>query len=482
MSKLYVKPEYDKWKELLSSNVASGKRERSVLEQSKELRTLLFSLSSYFSRKLKLEVSDIEFDEDVKIILSAHQPGFDHPGLLAKKQFLNKFACENNCIAFNIILDTDTGKDLEFRYLKGDELKKTKLFEEHHSKPYCFQKSHYTMEDLNNSKLPKDFINSLSESTSRDLIETLTVYRRTFEESPTYYEVPFSLLVEQDNFQKFIFEYFLISSRHLFYTYNNVLGIYRALKKIKNKANPFPDLKEEGSSLELPFWLVNKTEETKKPLYFSERDERIVFHTENDEFKLALTGLMGFPPLPEDVYIVPRALITTAIFRVFLSDFFIHGKGGEKYDACTDAFITSFFNFEAPHYAAVSRDLMLDEKKALRVNEFLDYKDKTRELVFHPEKYADANIFSDEDTTKIKDLTDKKSAIVKELKEKKEAKESVAEETKAIKEIEKEVFSLVENSITSKYSEVSKLSEKQIKALVSRKYPFFMFEKERLKI
>lgn len=481
MKEFYVNPQYGKWKGLLASNLDSNKIEKSVIAQSKELRTLLLRLSSYFSKKLNLKTSDIEFDEDIKLILSAHQPSFDHPGLLAKKQYSNKFASENDCIGINIILDTDSGTDLEFNYIDNNKISSSNIFAEHHHKPYCFQKKYFKKNKLKELNLPSDFIDILNDN-NNDFIEALTVFRRTFEDKPAYYEVPFSLLLEQDNMQKFIFEYFLISSKHLFYTYNNVLGIYRALKNIKNKANPFPDLEQYNSSMEVPFWLINKNNETKEPLYFMELEDETVFHTKSKEFQLSLKGFMGFPPLPEGVYVAPRALMTTVILRVFLSDLFVHGKSGEKYDTCTDAFINSFFSFEAPKYVAVSRELMLNKEKAAKVNEYLNLKERTREIAFHPEKHFEDNLFSEEDSLKLDELMQKKFALVEKIKEKKKAKKSAADETKAIKQIEKEVFSLVESAISNKFKEVSTLSDSEINVITNRDYPFFLFDKKDLEI
>ena len=52
----------------------------------------------------------------------------------------------------------------------------------------------------------------------------------------------------------------------------------------------------------------------------------------------------------EGVRLRPRALITTMFARLVLSDIFIHGIGGAKYDQVTDAIVRRFFAVEPPEY------------------------------------------------------------------------------------------------------------------------------------
>ena len=59
------------------------------------------------------------------------------------------------------------------------------------------------------------------------------------------------------------------------------------------------------------------------------------------------------------IEIRPRALITTMYARLFLSDLFIHGIGGAKYDELTDAIIRRFFGIEPPAYMTVTGTVRL---------------------------------------------------------------------------------------------------------------------------
>ena len=61
----------------------------------------------------------------------------------------------------------------------------------------------------------------------------------------------------------------------------------------------------------------------------------------------------------DGVKVRPRALTTTLFLRLFVTDLFIHGIGGAKYDEVTDRIVRSFYGVEPPAYAAVSATLML---------------------------------------------------------------------------------------------------------------------------
>ena len=85
-----------------------------------------------------------------------------------------------------------------------------------------------------------------------------------------------------------------------------------------------------------------------------------------------------------------RALITTMFARLVLSDLFIHGIGGAKYDELTDAIVRQFLGIEPPGYLVATATLKLpgprlsvEEIDIARIDLML------RELEFHPEVWVD---------------------------------------------------------------------------------------------
>ena len=82
----------------------------------------------------------------------------------------------------------------------------------------------------------------------------------------------------------------------------------------------------------------------------------------------------------------------TMFARMFLSDLFVHGIGGAKYDQMTDNIIRRFFKVEPPTYMAATATLQLpiaiDLGNALGVREL---KSRKRDIQFHPEYFFDGD-------------------------------------------------------------------------------------------
>lgn len=497
--KVYINPEFNSWSKILKENIRlrlEGE-EKTIKRKSLELRTIMYSLACYYSRKIGIKVPTDDFTENIAIAITAHQPILDHPGILIKKQLLSKFVSEierdnekknedENIIGINIIIDTDLSDHFSYKFDDNKKLGRQTLIEKQALKAYIFQVKNYSLTKKDSNFPTKKILALKKENPELDLIQLLTLFRRKFEENSNYLELPFSLLIEQDDFQKFIFEFFLISAETLFNKYNYVLDSFRTEHKIKNNANPFPNLKSEGNTLELPFWIINRDTETREPLYFSQiKDDdsfESVYHNKDKSFKLNLNEFMQINPLPENIFIAPRALLTTCIFRVFLSDFFIHGKGGEKYDKATDAFIIDYLQIEPPKYVVTSRDLMLHKEMARDIFAFQELQKQKREIAFHPNKFIESGIFTDSDLVKLTSLSTEKTDLIAKLKKKKSNKESVASETQTIKEIEKDIFKLVENALSTKFKEVSKLNQNEIDMYTSREFPYFLFSSKDLEI
>ena len=93
-------------------------------------------------------------------------------------------------------------------------------------------------------------------------------------------EVPVSLISETDSFLNF-FLHITANVKRFVDIYNTKLREYRILKRISSKANPLPDLMEQGFVVEMPFWMW-KEDEPRKSLYASvANDSRISILCEN---------------------------------------------------------------------------------------------------------------------------------------------------------------------------------------------------------
>jgi hypothetical protein len=72
-----------------------------------------------------------------------------------------------------------------------------------------------------------------------------------------------------------------------------------------------------------------------------------------------------------------------------LSDLFLHGIGGAKYDQVTDQIVRTFFGFDPPEFAAVSATLRLPiAGERIEVDRDRSCAEQLRELRYHPERFV----------------------------------------------------------------------------------------------
>jgi len=75
-----------------------------------------------------------------------------------------------------------------------------------------------------------------------------------------------------------------------------------------------------------------------------------------------------------------------------LSDLFLHGIGGAKYDQVTDDIARRFFGFSLPEFATASATLRLPIAHPMtRHDSIRDVRRQLRELTYHPERHLSTN-------------------------------------------------------------------------------------------
>lgn len=181
---------------------------------------------------------------------------------------------------------------------------------------------------------------------------TVTAVRRGLEGPRPYLDLPVSLLAGTRAFRRFAFA-ILSDARRFADVHNACLAGYREHYGVRTAAQPFPDLAVGDRRVEAPFWYVAGGR--RWPLFIDPARGRLVA---GDRDAGALPGD------PEDrafaqAPIRPRALTLTAFARLAVTDLFIHGIGGGRYDRATDAIVRAFFGIAPPLYATVTATLFL---------------------------------------------------------------------------------------------------------------------------
>ena len=211
-------------------------------------------------------------------------------------------------------------------------------------------------------------------------------------------ELPQSEMCQTAAFRRFTLHLFNELPRFVA-SYNDALGEYRRVHRLRNHAQPVPNLAVDGDWFQAPYWVWSADAPSRRPLYLR-RDGAGFVATDRQTFERRLPcvcddgGDRALAELAtweaEGLKLRSRALITTMFARLAVADLFIHGIGGAKYDEATDAICERFFGTAPPAFAAISGTLHLpiartagDAGSAQRLQQRL------RELTFHPEQHVD---------------------------------------------------------------------------------------------
>lgn len=167
-------------------------------------------------------------------------------------------------------------------------------------------------------------------------------------------EVPLSVLSGTQEFARFSL-HLLGHLPELQEIYNQELVNYRKAHRIRNHAQPLPGLARQGDWYEAPWWFYLQGDQERHPLWVSISGDRLTLSNHKGwtaTLSGPLNGEVGVEQWMElserGVCLRPRALLTTMYARLILSDLFIHGMGGARYDQLTDRIIERFFGLQPP--------------------------------------------------------------------------------------------------------------------------------------
>jgi hypothetical protein len=174
--------------------------------------------------------------------------------------------------------------------------------------------------------------------------------------------------------------------------HNAALAEYRAMRGIRSRSHPVPDLVRDGEWVEVPLWMWSRGNPRRRRV-FSRRVAGIWELTDRETITLRpvagqRTDMPAFMyvTLRDGVTLRPRALITTMYARLVLSDLFIHGIGGAKYDELTDEIIRRFFGIEPPRYLTATATFRLPiDRPNVTIDDVRDSARLVRDVRYRPE-------------------------------------------------------------------------------------------------
>ena len=391
-----------------------GHAYQSLRESAK--RQFLAEARDYTSNVLNANVK-VDTDADFGIVVSGHQPELFHAGVWYKNFLINQLANTLGAIPVNLVVDYDVNTSMGIYVPAGSNAHRHRrwvaLDERQSSIPF---EDRPIFDQQRFSNFPKrieqferqtgiesiathlwEFVNKANHRINPlNLGESLTFGRTHLEREfgINNLEIPVSLFCRQTAFSVFFAE--IVSRIDEFTTaYNESIVEYQRINAIKSSSHPLPPLSTNDQWHELPFWIWSQQDPIRRRLYVKTNKQSVEFsslHHSQKNIVLSADDLGAVISKIEaqKIKIRPRALSMTMFTRMFLSDLFVHGIGGAKYDQMTDNIIRRFFNVEPPTYMAATATLQLpiaiDLGSATSLREL---KSRKRDIQFHPEYFFD---------------------------------------------------------------------------------------------
>jgi hypothetical protein len=344
-----------------------------------------------YHRRYGLDVPELPDDPAFPLVVTGHQPELFHPGVWIKNFATAAIAREGGGLGLNLVVDDDIPKSSSIRVPAAEAdggLRVRRVDYDEWAGEVPFEDLKVRDESLFASfpdrvrrirppvvadPLLDDFwprATAKGGLTDRPGLR-FSLARRELEAAwgSRNFEVPLSVLCETETFLWFA-SHLLAQLPRFQQIHNEALAQYRRLYGIRSRHHPVPALGREGDWLEAPFWVWRDREPRRRPLLARQLARTMQLRVSGEETPLAeiplspdreaccaVEQLMELPA--KGVRLRTRALTTTMFARYLLSDLFIHGIGGAKYDELGDAIAGRFFGIEPPSYLTMSLTLWL---------------------------------------------------------------------------------------------------------------------------
>lgn len=357
------------------------------------------------------------------LAVTGHQPSLFHPGVWVKNFAVHQLAEQTGGIGLNLVVDTDTFSSSRMRVPTGDAdqptIQSIPFDAEQPAQPWenvnirdagVFQsfpgRVRQAMASWPFTPLLAEFWPRMAESSCRTsrLADCLTGARHRLERrwGLRNLELPISQLCCSDPFLWFA-SHVMAHLPRFRRIYNDVLLQYRQVNRVRSRTHPVPELATKDDWLEAPFWVWRSGEWRRKHAFVKQMQQQVLLSdgvdvlarlplTPGQDASRAVEVLRELPA--QGIHLRTRALTTTLFARLCLSDLFVHGIGGAKYDEMTERIIARFFQLKPPAFLTLSATAHLP----LAASHDVSPRDETRllgtlrDLRFNPQRYLSAGV------------------------------------------------------------------------------------------
>jgi hypothetical protein len=337
------------------------------------------------------------------VFMAGHQPTLFHPGVWFKNFALSHLGAVHGAVPINLVIDNDVavGSSIRVPTTAGDEVRRATVAYDTGGGGVPFEQT--TIKDLETfnqfdvavSKASRGLVDDpcikslwkhAKEAVARCGVAgcALAQARHALEGDVGLrtLELPLGVLCRGSAYAEFLLT-ILVDLPRFQTCYNQQTDHYRAAHHIRSSAHPVPHLESNGQWHEAPLWVYGNDSPARRPVWVKRDGDQITLTDSppdlrrNDsgramETDRSLTIDIGHRKLAAEQLanlvdpnfkLRPRALITTMYARLVLSDLFLHGIGGGKYDQLGDRIIGAFYNVTPPEFMVISATVLLPQAR-----------------------------------------------------------------------------------------------------------------------
>ncbi|EMI18268.1 hypothetical protein RMSM_04829 [Rhodopirellula maiorica SM1] len=363
------------------------------------------------------DVEGMASRRDRPILMAGHQPSLFHPGVWFKNFTLSHLAKQHQALAINLVIDNDAASGSSIRVPTIDRdtgayVYSTVRYDRFGGGVPYEQTVISDRERFN--QFDDDVRKTVMPIVSDPLVNRLWVHARSAVErcgiagcalaqarhalegeiGLQTLELPLGVLCRTRMFADFLLRILMDLSRFQD-AYNTEADFYRKAHGIRSSSHPVPNLHNDDGWLEAPIWIYSDAVPQRRAGWVKVTGKTMIISDRNgQECRITMEGPGGAEALSHAIgpqfKIRPRALLTTMYARLVLSDLFLHGIGGGKYDQLGDRIAERFFGITPPDFMVVSATVQLPGPSPSETDaEIARLKRAIRDSRFQPEKVAD---------------------------------------------------------------------------------------------